>query len=265
MPALFVGHGSPMNAIEENEFSRELRHLAKQLPKPKAVLCISAHWETHGIAVTAADRPTTIHDFHGFPKELFDIRYPAPGNPALARRVAELLGAQLDPERGLDHGSWGVLRIMYPDADVPVLQLSLDATATGLEHYHRAKQLAPLRGQGVLIVGSGNIVHNLRTMDYRKAGGFDWAVRFNESVKSAIAAGDHERLAAYETLKPEARQAVPSREHFLPLLYVLAVKDDHDTVTLFNDEILMGSIAMTSVLTEKQRVIGTCHLVTTNL
>jgi 4,5-DOPA dioxygenase extradiol len=248
MPALFIGHGSPMNAIEENEFSRGLRNLAKQLPKPKAVLCISAHWETEGIAVTAAARPATIHDFHGFPKELFDIRYPAPGNPALARRVAELLGAQLDPERGLDHGSWGVLRIMYPDADVPVLQLSLDATATGPEHYHRAKQLAPLRGQRVLIVGSGNIVHNLRNMDYRQHGGFDWAVRFNEAVKGAIAAGDYERLATFETLTPEARQAVPSREHFLPLLYVLAVKDDSDTVTLFNDKIVMGSIAMTSIL-----------------
>ena len=248
MPALFVGHGSPMNAIEENEFSRGLRNLAKQLPKPKAVLCISAHWETEGMAVTAADRPTTIHDFHGFPKELFDIRYPAPGNPALARRVAELIGAQLDLERGLDHGCWGVLRTMYPEADVPVLQLSLEATATGPKHYHRAKLLAPLRGQGVLIVGSGNIVHNLRTMDNRQDGGFDWAVRFNEAVKIAIAAGDYERLTAYETLTPETRQAVPSREHFLPLLYVLAVKDDRDTVTLFNDEILMGSIAMTSVL-----------------
>jgi 4,5-DOPA dioxygenase extradiol len=248
MPALFVGHGSPMNAIEDNEFSRGLRQAAKQLPKPKAVLCISAHWETQGTAVTAADRPATIHDFHGFPRELFDVRYPAPGNPALAERVADLLGARLDPERGLDHGCWGVLRMMYPEADIPVVQLSLDATAGGLPHYHRARQLAPLRAQGVLIVGSGNIVHNLRTMDYRGGGGFDWAVRFNEEVKRAIAAGDYERLAWYETLTAEARQAVPSREHFLPLLYVLALRDDADTVTFFNDKVVMGSIAMTSVL-----------------
>jgi 4,5-DOPA dioxygenase extradiol len=251
MPALFVGHGSPMYALEENEFYRRLHEVARQLPKPKSVLCISAHWETDGVFFTASDRPETIHDFYGFPKELFDVRYPAPGDPALARRAAALLsqaGADLDMERGLDHGCWSVLRAMYPEAGVPVVQLSLDRKSPALAHYHLATQLAPLRCEQVLIVGTGNIVHNLGMIDFRRADGLDWAVRFNEEVKRRILAGDHEALAATETLGPEARLAVPDREHYLPLLYALAVKGEGEKVSFFNDKIVMGSISMTSVL-----------------
>lgn len=250
MPALFVGHGSPMYAIEENELYRRLHEVAEQLPKPKAVLCISAHWETDGVFLTASGRPETIHDFYGFPKELFDVRYPAPGDPALARRAAALLsqaGADLDMERGLDHGCWSVVRAMYPEAGVPVVQLSLDRKSAAT-HYVLATQLAPLRSEQVLIVGTGNIVHNLGMIDFRRADGFDWAVRFNEDVKRRILAGDHNALAAPEALGSEARLAVPDREHYLPLLYALAVKGEGEKVSFFNDKIVMGSISMTSVL-----------------
>jgi len=251
MPALFVGHGSPMYALEENEFYRRLHEVARQLPKPKSVLCISAHWETDGVFLTGSDRPATIHDFYGFPKELFDIRYPAPGDPALARRAAALLshaGARLDIERGLDHGCWSVLRAMYPDAGIPVVQLSLDRNSAAGAHYLRGTQLAPLRSEQVLILGTGNIVHNLGMIDFRRADGFDWAVRFNEEIKRRILAGDHDALAAYEALGPEARLAVPDPEHYLPLLYALAARGRSEKVSFFNDQIVMGSISMTSVL-----------------
>jgi len=250
MPALFVGHGSPMNAIEENEFHHGIREAAARIPRPKAILCISAHWETDGISVTASNHPPTIHDFAGFPKELFDVQYPAPGDPLLARRAADLLApvtVRLDRERGLDHGCWGTLRAMYPDAGVPVVQLSLDANAPPPVHYGLAKRLAPLRDEGVLIVGSGNIVHNLRMIDFRRQDGLDWAARFNDAVKARILAGDNDALAGYETLGPEARLAVPTPEHFLPLLYVLAQHRPGDTVSFFNDKLVMGSISMTSV------------------
>ena len=251
MPAVFAGHGSPMYAIEENKFYKRLYEVAQQFPKPKAVLCISAHWETDGVYVTGSARPETIHDFSGFPKELFDVRYPAPGDPALARRVAALLsqaGARVDVRRGLDHGCWSVLRAMYPDADVPVVQLSLDRKSTARAHYLLAAQLAPLRREQVLIAGTGNIVHNLGTIDFRQAEGFDWAVGFNEEVKRRILAGDYEALAATGTLGPEARLAVPGPEHYLPMLYPLAVRAEGEKVSFFNDQVVMGSISMTSVL-----------------
>jgi len=251
MPALFLGHGSPMNAIEENEFHRGIRELAQRLPRPKAVLCVSAHWETKGVRITASTRPETIHDFQGFPDALFAVRYPAPGDPLLARRIAEHLSdakVRLDPDRGLDHGCWGVLRIMYPDADIPVVQLSLDTTSPPSFHFQLAKKLALLRYEGVLIAGSGNIVHNLRRIDFQRPSGFDWAVRFNDEVKKRILAGDDAALIAYQTLFAEAHLAVPSPEHFLPLLYVLAQRQPHDRIFFFNDKTVMGSISMTSVL-----------------
>ncbi len=251
MPALFVGHGSPMNAIEDNAFRRGWRDVARRLPKPRAVLCVSAHWETAGVSVTASDQPPTIHDFYGFPRSLFAVRYPAPGLPSLARDTALLLRpteVHLDGERGLDHGCWSVLLAMYPEADVPVVQLSLESRRPASFHYELAKQLAPLREQGVLVLGSGDIVHNLGVVDFRRPDGYDWAVRFNDEVKKRIRARDDAALVAYESLGPEAPLAVPTPEHYLPLLYVLALRDEGDDVAFFNDETVLGSISMTSLV-----------------
>jgi len=249
MPALFVGHGSPMNAIQDNEFRRGWADAARRLPRPAAVLCVSAHWETAGIRVTASGRPETIHDFYGFPRELFGVGYPAPGDPALARRVAWMarsVAIGLDDDRGLDHGCWSVLLAMYPDADVPVVQLSLDTARAASFHYALAEELAALRDEGVLIIGSGDIVHNLGAIDWNRAGGYDWAVGFNDEARRRILARDHAALVAYHDLGPDARLAVPTPEHYLPLLYVLALRGEHDEVDLFNDTIVMGSISMTS-------------------
>lgn len=251
MPALFVGHGSPMNAIEDNPFRRGWGELAIRLPRPRAVLCISAHWETTGVAVTASERPPTIHDFYGFPRPLFAVRYAAAGDPSLARETALLLGeagVRLDDERGLDHGCWSVLLAMYPEADIPVVQLSLDSRQPASFHYALGKRLAPLRQQGVLVLGSGDIVHNLGVVDFGRPDGYDWAVRFNDEVKKRIRARDDAALVAYETLGPEARLAVPTPEHYLPLLYVLALRDDADDVAFFNDETVLGSVSMTSLV-----------------
>lgn len=247
MPALFLGHGSPMNAIEDNEFHRAWRALGQRLPRPRAVLCVSAHWETRGVHVGATASPETIHDFYGFPQALFDVQYRAPGNPALARRAAELAGAQQDPERGLDHGAWGVLIAMYPDASVPVVQLSLDTTQPGAFHYALAKKLAPLRDEGILIVGSGNIVHNLGVWRPGDGRPYDWALRFDAEVRRRIDAGDHQGLADYPSLGADARLSIPTPEHYLPLLYVLALQDKGEIPVFFNDQV-MTSISMTSVL-----------------
>lgn len=250
MPVLFVGHGSPMNAIEDSTFRRNWAAAAHRMPRPRAVLCVSAHWETRGVAVTGSERPPTIHDFHGFPQPLFDVRYPAPGDPALAREVAALLAhtlVTLDPQRGLDHGSWSVLTAMYPDADVPVVQLSLDTARTGASHYALARRLAPLRARGVLVMGSGDIVHNLRVVDFRRDDGYDWAVRFDAEVRKRILARDHAALVDYEGLGPDARLAIPTPEHYLPLLYCLALQEDADEAAFFNDEVVLGSVSMTCV------------------
>jgi len=250
MPALFVGHGSPMNAIEDNAFSRAWRALAGRLPKPRAILCVSAHWETHGVAVAAAERPVTIHDFYGFPEALFAVRYPAPGDPALARRAAELLAPEpvrLDTEWGLDHGAWSVLRVMYPEADIPVVQLGIDTARPGPFHHDLARRLAPLRDEGVLIVGSGNIVHNLHLFRYDRPEPLDWAQRFDDTVRERIRSGDHAALSHPESLGPEARLAVPTPEHYLPLLYVLAVRRADDRLSFFN-ETVTSAISMTSVM-----------------
>jgi 4,5-DOPA dioxygenase extradiol len=247
MPALFLGHGSPMNAIEDNEFRRAWRGAALRLPRPKAVLCVSAHWETRGVYATGAAQPETIHDFYGFPQALFEVRYRAPGNPALARRAAELAGAQLDPDRGLDHGAWGVLIAMYPDASVPVVQLSLDTSQPGAFHYALAKKLAPLRDEGILVIGSGNIVHNLGVWRPGDGRPCDWALRFDAEVRRRIDAGEHDALADHASLGEDARMSIPTPEHYLPLLYVLALRGEGETPGYFNDKV-MTSISMTSVM-----------------
>ena len=259
MPVLFVGHGSPMNAIDENPFSREWRQVGGLLPRPRAILCISAHWETWGTLVTAAPTPRTIHDFGGFPPELYAARYPAPGSPSLAEEVRQLLGpgaVGLDLEWGLDHGCWSVLLQMFPQADIPVVQLSLNAAMAPQDHYALAQALAPLRRQGVLILGSGNIVHNLRRVvlatgslsDFNRPFGLDWALDARALFKALIDQDRHAELADYPALGPSVQLAVPTPEHYLPLLYALAVKRPDDSLTYFNDEAVGGSLTMTSLL-----------------
>ena len=250
MPAVFLGHGSPMNAIEDSAYRRAWATLAEQIPRPRAILCISAHWETPGFAVSAGARPETIHDFGGFPKALFDVRYAAPGDPALAQRVAKLLApapVHMDLERGLDHGAWSVLIAMYPQADIPVVQLSMPLRRPGSFHYDSAKHLAPLRDEGVLILGTGNIVHNLRLWGSRDERALTTTTRFKDEVKRRIIARDHAALADYAKLDPEAALSVPTPEHYLPLLYILAVQGPGEKVTFFNDD-GPGGIAMTSIL-----------------
>lgn len=250
MPVLFVGHGSPMNAIEDNEWSASWVALAEALPQPKAILCISAHWETRGAYVSATPTPETIHDFYGFPKALFDVHYNASGSPELAKRIAALISdppIHLDPGRGLDHGSWSVLCRMYPEADIPVVQLSLDTRQPGGYHYQLGTQLQALREEGVLIIGSGNIVHNLGLFRFHDKEPYDWAERFRKQANQLIQAGDHLKLADYNSLGVDARHAIPTPEHYLPLLYVLALQRPGERVTLLND-VAFSSMSMTSVV-----------------
>ena len=249
MPVLFVGHGSPTNAIEENEFSRAWADAGKSMPRPRAVLCVSAHWETNGTYVTAAERPATIHDFSGFPRPLYEVRYPVPGAPELARLVRETTrGAtvRLDPDRGLDHGAWSVLRRMFPGADIPVVQLSLDRSKDPAFHYELGKELAGLRRAGVLIVGSGNIVHNLGVIAWEDTA-YDWAVEFDETIKRLILSRSHGAIVRYTDLGRAARLSVPTNEHFLPLLYVLALQEEGDGIRFFADRVTLGSISMRSL------------------
>lgn len=252
MPVLFVGHGSPMNAIDKNIFSETWQQIGKKLPKPRAILVVSAHWETRGTKVTAMQQPPTIHDFGGFPQALFDVQYPAPGNPELAVEVPRLVhstGVQQDLEWGLDHGAWSVLKPMFPLADIPVVQLSLDYDKSPAQHFALAAELAALRKKGVLIIGSGNIVHNLGMVNWREPNaGFDWAVEFNNQVKKAINAQTPDKLVNYQQLGPAARLAVPSTEHYLPLLYALALRKKDEAIGYFNDAPVMGSITMTSLI-----------------
>ena len=250
LPVLFLGHGSPMNAIEDNAWRRGWAEVAARLPRPRAVLCVSAHWETAGAAaVSASANPSTIHDFGGFPQALFDVQYPAPGDPALAARVGELLSPDTvvqHPTRGLDHGSWSVLLPMYPDADVPVVQLSLDRNQPNAWHYDAGRRLAALRDEGVLIVGSGDIVHNLREVDFRTGGTPDWAPRFNETAKQLIETRDHGPLIDWDSLGQDAIHAINSAEHYLPLLYTLGAGEADDPISFFNDDVFAG-ISMTSI------------------
>jgi 4,5-DOPA dioxygenase extradiol len=251
MPVLFVGHGSPMNAIETNEFSIEWQKLGKSLPKPNAILCISAHWETKGTFVTAMEKPQTIHDFGGFPQALFDVQYPAPGSPELAdetKNIVTTTNVGLDEKWGLDHGAWSVIRVMYPEANIPVIQMSLDYYQSPQYHYDIGKQLAAMRQKGVLIIGSGNMVHNLRAVDWGKPNqGFDWAIEANSKFKKLILDNDHKQLINYRSLGREVELSVPTPEHYLPLLYTLALKTKKDEVSFFNDKSVMGSLSMTSV------------------
>ncbi len=254
MPVLFVGHGSPMNAIQENEFVSGWREAARTLPKPTAILCISAHWETRGTSVTVMEKPATIHDFGGFPQELFEVQYPAPGSPELAKETRSIVKKAelgLDERWGLDHGCWSVLKRIYPAADVPVVQMSLDYSQPAQYHYDLAKELSLLRKKGVLIIGSGNMVHNLRLVDWDKIDkpgfGYDWAIEANEKMKKFILSGDHASLINYQAQGKAFELAIPTPEHFLPLLYALALKDENDRIELFNDKPDMGSLTMTSV------------------
>jgi 4,5-DOPA dioxygenase extradiol len=249
MPVLFVGHGNPMNAIDRNAYHLAWESLGSRLPRPRSVLCISAHWETRHAWVTATAMPETIHDFYGFPKALFDVRYPAPGDPTLAKRVASLVTSErvrLDPGRGLDHGAWSVLVAMYPEADVPVVQLSMDTSLPGEHHYALARQLAPLRDEGVLVIGSGNIVHNLRLFDFRDPAPLEWALAADSELRGLIAGRRHAELAGWPR-RPESRLAVPTPEHYLPLLYAVALQQADENAEFFNVDV-PGSISMTSVL-----------------
>jgi 4,5-DOPA dioxygenase extradiol len=252
MPVLFAGHGNPMNAIELNEFSKGWQAMVQDLPQPTAILCISAHWETRGTFVTAMEHPKTIHDFYGFPKTLFDVQYPAPGSQALANDTIQAVttsSVEKDLSWGLDHGCWSILKHMYPAATIPVVQLSLNQLQDPLWHYQLAKELGVLRHKGVLIIGSGNMVHNLGVMNWKTPEtGYDWATEANEILKTLIKNNDHLSLATYKDLGAEVRQSIPTPEHYLPLLYTLGLKTEDEQVQFFNDKTIFGSISMTSLL-----------------
>ncbi|MDR3651346.1 MAG: 4,5-DOPA dioxygenase extradiol [Paludibacter sp.] len=254
MPVLFVGHGSPMYAIEDNEFVQSWQNLGKTLATPKAIICISAHWETQGTEITSIQNPPTIHDFGGFPRELYEIQYPVSGDPDLAKETIRILsGTSVQPDLkwGLDHGAWSVIRHIYPKANIPVIQLSLDYNKSPKEHYELATELASLRNKGVLFIGSGNIVHNLRHVAWDKHDdeefGYNWAIEANETIKKLIVANKHDELIDYKSLGKAVQMAVPTPDHYLPLLYSLALKDENEEVSFFNDKTVMGSLSMTSV------------------
>jgi 4,5-DOPA dioxygenase extradiol len=252
LPAIFFGHGNPMNALAHNVYTEAWRQFGENTPKPKAILSISAHWFVPGTGVTVATAPRTIHDFGGFPSELYQVQYPAPGDPALARRVQRLLTpleVQLDNSWGLDHGTWSVLRHVYPAADIPVVQLSIDETKPASFHFEIGKKLAPLRDEGVLIVGSGNLVHNLHTYAWgsHPREPYDWATRFEDSARQMILAGDHKPLVDYDALGPDAALSIPTPDHYLPLLYVLATRQADDVARFPIEGVDGGSISMLSV------------------
>jgi 4,5-DOPA dioxygenase extradiol len=252
MPAIFFGHGNPMNALQQNSWTHAWSAIGNDLPKPKAIVCVSAHWYLPATLVTAMEQPRTIHDFGGFPRELYAINYPAPGLPELANRVRDLLApvpVGLDDKWGLDHGTWSVLLHVFPDADIPVVQLSIDETQTPEFHYELAKHLAPLRDQGVLVIGSGNLVHNLHTYAWGRHNvePFDWAVRFEDSARALLLEADHEPLIAYESFGKDAQLSIPTPDHYLPLLYVIALQRDTDEVGFLVEGFDGGSVSMLSV------------------
>lgn len=260
MPLLFLGHGSPMNAIDENEFTKGFRDISTRFEKPKAILCISAHWETRGTFVTAMEQPPTIHDFGGFPKALFDVQYPAPGSPELAEMTKELIQSTevgLTEKWGLDHGAWSVIKHLYPDADVPVIEMSIDYSKGPEFHYQLGKELAALRRKGVLIIGSGNLVHNLRMVAWDKLEtpgfAFDWAQEARSKMNTWITEGDHQPLISYQKQGKAFELAIPTPDHFLPLLYVLGLKEAKDEISLFNDKAVGGSLTMTSVFIQSSK------------
>lgn len=258
MPVLFLGHGNPMNAIDDNQFTRGFQQMAETLPKPRAILCISAHWETRGTFITSMPHPETIHDFGGFPQALFDVQYPAPGSPELAKETSELVTSvpiQLTEEWGLDHGCWTVVKFLYPNADVPIVEMSIDYTQPMSYHYALAKELSALRRKGVLIIGSGNTVHNLRMVAWDKMNtpgyGFDWANIANEKIRNFILDGNHQALVDYDKQGREMQLAVPTPEHFIPMLYTLGLQEKDEKATIFNDALIAGSLNMMSVKIDK--------------
>ena len=254
MPVLFLGHGSPMNAIEENQFVDGFRNIARTLPKPNSVICISAHWYVRGTKITAMELPKTIHDFGGFPEELYKVQYPAKGNPQLAKQTKELLlpvPAELDENWGLDHGAWSVIKHLFPNADVPVIQLSIDHTRPAAYHYELAQKLTSLRSQGVLIIGSGNIVHNLGEVDFRNFNkdnyGYDWAIEAKETINNYLADGNYQPLIDYHKLSRAVQLAIPTPDHYLPLIYTLGLQQKGESMAFFNDKLVAGSLSMTSL------------------
>ncbi|MFM2359275.1 MAG: hypothetical protein RLY16_1268 [Bacteroidota bacterium] len=254
MPVLFLGHGSPMNAIEENEFVTGFRKVAATLPTPKAILCISAHWYTKGTKVTAMQHPPTIHDFGGFPQALFDVQYPAPGSPELANTTTQILQptpVELDQKWGLDHGAWSVIKHLYPKADIPTIQMSIDYTQPAAYHFELAGRLQALRSKGILIVGSGNIVHNLSLVDFRNINkdnyGYDWAIEARDTINQLLLAGNYTPLIQYQQMGRAVQLAAPTPDHYLPLLYCLGLQTKGETLSLFNDKMVGGSLSMTSV------------------
>lgn len=254
MPALFLGHGSPMNAIEENEFVAGFRNISKSIPTPTAILCVSAHWFTQGTMVTAMEMPKTIHDFAGFPPALYEVNYPAPGDPSLAAYTKQLLQpktVELDEKWGLDHGAWSVIKHLYPKANIPVIQLSIDYTKPASYHYELAQQLRKLRNKGVLVVGSGNIIHNLRMIDWANFDkddyGYDWAIEARATINECILTGNYHPLLQYHEQGSAFKLAIPSPDHYLPLLYTLGLQNKGDSIELFNDKLLAGSLSMTSI------------------
>lgn len=249
MPVLFVGHGNPMNVIEDNEFSRAWDAAGKSMPRPKAILCVSAHWVTRGTLVTAMDKPRTIYDFYGFPPEMYEINYNAPGSPDLAEQVRRIIkNTEIKPdlEWGLDHGTWTVLKRMFPKADVPVIQMSLDANLEPQKHYELGQQLKALREEGALIIGSGNIVHNLQMARFDDSA-YNWAVEFDQRIANWITQNDHDPIIHYEKGDQAAALAINSAEHYLPLLYSLALRDENEPVSFFAEKVMGGSISMRSV------------------
>jgi len=252
LPVVFAGHGSPMNAIEKNVFSKQWAAIGSSMPRPAGILCISAHWETKGSFVTAMERPKTIHDFGGFPKALYEVEYPAPGDPRLASETATLLSdsnAGLNLDWGLDHGTWSILTHMFPKANIPVIQLSLDYTRPPAYHYQLARRLSSLRKKGILILGSGNMVHNLGMLDWQNQdSGSDWALEANALFKKLIQENRHQELQEYRKLGKAVELAVPSPEHYLPMLYILGLQEEKESPTFFNDQAVMGSLTMTSLI-----------------
>ena len=252
LPSYFVGHGNPMNAVLTNTYTERWTRIGRETPRPKAILAISAHWFVPGTGVTVSTAPRTIHDFGGFPRELYEVRYPAPGDPALARRVEQLLApvpVALDDSWGLDHGTWSVLRHAYPGADIPVVQLSIDETRPAAFHFEIGRRLAPLRDEGVLILGSGNLVHNLHAYAWGRHAPdpYDWAVRFEAEAKAMMVAADYRPLLEYEKLGPDARLSIPTPEHYLPLLYVLGTRQEGESTLFPIEGVDGGSISMLAV------------------
>ncbi|MFM2386691.1 MAG: dioxygenase extradiol [Bacteroidota bacterium] len=254
MPVLFLGHGSPMNAIEENEFVKGFREIGKTIPTPTAILCISAHWFTRGTKVTAMEMPQTIHDFGGFPQALFDVQYPAKGSPIIAKETKSLLSpitVELDDKWGLDHGAWSVIRHLYPDANIPVIQMSIDYTQDAQYHFDLAKKLNALRQKGILIIGSGNIIHNLGMIDFANANkdnyGYDWAVEVRATINKHLLDENYKPLIDYKNQSKAFKLAIPSPDHYLPFIYTLGLKEKSETIQLFNDKLLAGSLSMTSL------------------